>query len=194
MPYNYGIKNRYVPTNLIRNAYGWNGSQARPSEVPTHLMPTPTGMTSAEFRQQFAYEWVQSGESTLGFTNPPFTSGAAGRLLPGDPVSTVVRPVSSVATSVVERSRSARPESKARLYFMYNPEIDHQGLRVIPGSDGARPLQHHVPVEQPRGPAIDPRLQLQPLLRPAGRGDRRRSPRCLRGLPVLRPGRPQRRA
>ncbi len=124
MPYNYGIKNRYTPTALINKAYGWGGGyRGDLGDVPSRLMSTPAGMSAEQFRQQFAYEWLNSSESSVGFTNPPFASGAAGRLLPSiqTPGGVPVR----IQRGYIRRGEieAGKPESKARLYFMYNPEM-----------------------------------------------------------------------
>jgi hypothetical protein len=122
--YKYGIKNMYRPSALAPNAYGW--SSAPPysrADVPTSLMDQPRGITAEQFAQQFAYEWLHSGSTEPGFSNPPFVSGAAGRLLPtltegGGGQARILR-------GYIRRSQFEATDhvSRARLYFMYNPEI-----------------------------------------------------------------------
>ncbi len=124
MAYHYGIKNRYTPTQLINKAYGWGGGyRGDLGDVPSRLMSTPAGLSAEQFRQQFAYEWLNSSESSVGFTNPPFASGAAGRLLPSiqTPSGVPVR----IQRGYIRRGEieAGKPESKARLYFMFNPEM-----------------------------------------------------------------------
>jgi hypothetical protein len=123
MAYRYGIKNVYRPTQLISNAYGWTTApQYNRADVPTALMQAPTDITADELLQQFAYEWFQSGSSEAGLTNPPFVSGAAGRLLPfltsGGAPARILR-------GYIRRAQfdAGDTVSKARLYFMYNPEV-----------------------------------------------------------------------
>ena len=127
--YQYGIKNKFVPTALAPKAYGWKGgANYRSADVPASLVSS-SGLTPDILRQQFAYEWFQSGSAERGWTpgpnmsNPPFTSGAAGRLHPllvnnrGMPAR--------ILRGYIRRSEYD-PEpmslSRARLYFMYNPE------------------------------------------------------------------------
>jgi len=123
MPYRYGIKNVYRPTQLISNAYGWSTSPAyNRADVPTALMQQPSGITADELLQQFAYEWFQSGASEAGLTNPPFVSGAAGRLLP---FLTAGGAPARILRGYIRRAQYEAGDavSKARLYFMFNPEV-----------------------------------------------------------------------
>ena len=123
VPYRYGIKNRYTPTHLIKKAYGWSGTgPGNLKDVPTHLMLKGEGMTAEEFRQQFAYEWLNSSEVNAGYTNPPFVSGAAGRLLPY--LQTKTGAPARIQRGYIRRGEveAGQDISKARLYFMYNPE------------------------------------------------------------------------
>jgi hypothetical protein len=122
--YRYGIRNVYRPSRLAPNAYGWTGSpQYNRADVPTALMERPVNITQEQFEQQFAYEWFQSGEVTTGNSNPPFVSGAAGRLIPilTDQTGRPAR----ILRGYIRRAQTeaADPSSKARLYFMYNPEM-----------------------------------------------------------------------
>jgi hypothetical protein len=120
----YGIKNVYRPSQLAPRAYGW--STAPPytrADVPTALMERPANITSDQLAQQFAYEWFQSGESSMGLSNPPFVSGAAGRLLPG--LNEGSGGPARILRGYIRRSQYevGDAKSRARLYFMYNPEI-----------------------------------------------------------------------
>lgn len=125
MAYSYGIKNAYRPTTLAPNAFGWS---TRPpynrADVPTSLSTQPGDLTADQFRQQFAYEWFQSGQlgGDRSLSNPPFTSGAAGRLHPA------LRDAETGAPARILRGYIRRAEfnagdqiSRARLYFMFNP-------------------------------------------------------------------------
>lgn len=125
-PYSYGLRNLYRPTSLIPNAYGWS---TRPTyqraDVPTGLANKPGAMSDVEFLQQFAYEWYQSGQlnGNRNLSNPPFLSGAAGRLHPALRDSeTGLR--ARILRGYIRRAQTeaGNEVSKARLYFMYNPE------------------------------------------------------------------------
>ena len=134
--YQYGVRNSYRPSRLAPNAYGWSSSALyNRADIPTGLMNQ--GPNNDQFLQQFAYEWFQSSQvpQEYGFTNPPFTSGAAGRILPmlsGAPV--VVGgggggyyPTPTAPARILRgyiRRAAVEPDelSKTRLYFMYNPE------------------------------------------------------------------------
>lgn len=123
MTYKYGIKNVYRPSQLAPKAYGW--SSAPPysrADVPTALMDRPSNLTADQFAQQFAYEWFQSGETAMGLSNPPFVSGAAGRLMPFLQEGTGAP--ARILRGYIRRSQfdAGDAVSKARLYFMYNPE------------------------------------------------------------------------
>ena len=132
MAYQYGIVNKYRPTRLINNAYGWTGSPGyNRADVPTALMDQPTGITQDQFLQQFAYEWFQSGESVYfpgskfggtGYSNPPFIGGAAGRLIPS--LRSADGGVPRILRGYIRRAQfeAGDDSSRARLYFMYNPE------------------------------------------------------------------------
>ena len=127
MTYRYGIKNAYRPSQLAPKAYGWTtGARYAAADVPSQWV-TP-GLTAEVLKQQFAYEWFQSGEQSAGFTgaggfsNPPFVSGAAGRLHPllqdanGKPARILRGYIRRAEYEVMDDM------SKTRLYFMYNPE------------------------------------------------------------------------
>ena len=127
MAYTYGIKNTYRPSRLAPNAYGWSNRPAyNQADIPTALMDKPVDLTAEQFRQQFAYEWFQSGDlrGDRALTNPPFVSGAAGRIHP------LLRDQASGKPARILRGYIRRAEfeagndmSRARLYFMYNPEV-----------------------------------------------------------------------
>lgn len=124
MAYRYGLRNVYRPSQLVNKAYGWSTAPGyNRADVPTALMQsTPTNITSDELLQQFAYEWFQSSQITAGLSNPPFVSGAAGRLLPSLQNSTGT-PARILRGYIRRAAYDAGDQvSKARLYFMYNPE------------------------------------------------------------------------
>ena len=129
MAYRYGIKNTYRPSSLAPTAYGWNkGWTYNSADVPSQWVDTQNSISTEVLRQQFAYEWFQSGDQFAGFTgeqgltNPPFVSGAAGRLHPllvdasGKPARILRGYIRRAEYDVTDNL------SKARLYFMYNPE------------------------------------------------------------------------
>lgn len=123
MAYRYGIKNAYRPSALSPRAYGWSGAPAyNQADVPTALMDRPDDLTADQFRQQFAYEWFQSAGVQRGYSNPPFASGASGRLNPVLESESGGPP--RILRGYIRRAQfdSADPVSRTRLYFMYNPE------------------------------------------------------------------------
>ena len=125
MAYRYGIKNVYRPSQLISNAYGWSGApQYNRADIPTALMDAPAGLSQEQFLQQFAYEWYQSGSTSVGMSNPPFIGGAAGRLHPALTEALGGGP-SRILRGFIRRAQFDAGDnvSRARLYFMYNPEI-----------------------------------------------------------------------
>lgn len=145
MPYSYGIKNVYRPSKLAPNAYAWSTRPGYTSaDVPSGLMDQPANITHDQYVQQFAYEWFQSGSlsdaaavspngvtwsgisgyTARSLTNPPFISGAAGRLLPMLRDAATGGPA-RILRGYIRRAgfESGDAMSRARLYFMYNPEI-----------------------------------------------------------------------
>jgi hypothetical protein len=125
-----GSANSYRPTALSFNSYGWKGApQYNRADVPTRWAEGATETQRAVLEQQLAYEWLASepsGSNPMGgwgmATNPPFTTDAAGRLLPqllnshGQPAR--------ILRGFIRRAEydNSDQASKARLYFMYNPE------------------------------------------------------------------------
>ena len=129
--YNYGITNKYRPSRLVPNAYGWSGSPGyNRADVPTALMNQPSNISQDQFLQQFAYEWFQSGDIAnsltkfggTGYSNPPFIGGAAGRLIPG--LRSADGGVPRILRGYIRRAQyeAVDNSSRSRLYFMYNPE------------------------------------------------------------------------
>jgi hypothetical protein len=138
MAYSYGIRNTYRPSALAPNAYGWSSRpQYNRADVPTGLMDRPANLTSDQFLQQFAYEWFQSSQIPANYnsptanvtgganlTNPPFASGAAGRLHPLLRDSETGKPARILRGYIRRAEFSAGDQmTRARLYFMYNPEV-----------------------------------------------------------------------
>lgn len=126
MPYQYGIKNTFRPTALIPNAYGWSTRpQYQRADVPTGMFIRDQVPDPSVLLQQFAYEWFKSGElnDNANLANPPFISGAAGRLHPSLRDTTTGLPARILRGFIRRADKEAGNEmSKARLYFMYNPE------------------------------------------------------------------------
>ena len=131
MAYRYGIKNTYRPSTLSPKPYAWStGPAYNRADIPTAYMnPTASATTAEELKQQLAYEWYQSSEVTWNESNPPFASGASGRLHPtlaltSSSVGGVHSPA-RILRGYIRRAQNevGKPMSKARLYFMYNPEV-----------------------------------------------------------------------
>ena len=127
--YRYAIKNQFRPTQLAPNAYGWSTApQYNRADIPTGLMNRPAELTQEQFMQQFAYEWYQSsqinaeGPYQWEFSNPPFVSGAAGRLHPA--LQNSSGQPARILRGYIRRAQqeAADQMSRARLYFMWNPE------------------------------------------------------------------------
>jgi hypothetical protein len=131
--YRYGVKNTYRPTGLINKAYGFSSAPGYTrADIPTAML-TDTGLQTDQLLQQFAYEWYQSGSVAVGYSNPPFVSGAAGRLLPsltstrgGGAIGSgqVATQPARILRGYIRRAQTEAGDekSKSRLYFMYNPE------------------------------------------------------------------------
>ena len=110
------MTNSYVA--LVSNPYGFSGA------APNNLANVPSkwaasnGLTPEELTQKLAYEWLNSYEITGADSNPPFTSGAAGRLIPG------LNGGQRIVRGYIRRANYEAGDfvSKARLNFMYNPE------------------------------------------------------------------------
>lgn len=113
---NSGNTNNYVA--LVSAPYGFSGAAPRTqSDVPSHWA-TNNALSPEQLTQKLAYEWLNSHEINGQQSNPPFTSGAAGRLIPGlNGDQRIVR--GYIRRAQYEASDST---SKSRLYFMFNPE------------------------------------------------------------------------
>src|SRR5262245_40406183 len=117
------IRNTFTPTTLIPDPYGWKSAPPyNRADVPATWVNTSV-MTADQLAASFAYEWLDAHQISRGFSNPPFTTGAAGRLHPllkdsqGNPAR--------ILRGFIRRAEvdPGDPASKGRLYFMYNPEV-----------------------------------------------------------------------
>lgn len=127
------IRNRYTPTSLVPNPYGWTGSStSNRADVPTALIGA-SNVSSEEVQRTLAYEWLESGQlADHNYANPPFTSGAAGRLLPS--LVDEFGQSAKILRGFIRRAQweAGDPVTKARLYFMYNPEtIERQYISYL---------------------------------------------------------------
>lgn len=97
----------------------YQSTQETPYNSTTGGFNAVGGTTSYDqLQQRLAYEWLNSNALPSGdYANPPFNGGAAGRLHPALNGDKIVR-------GYIRRSAydGADPVSKARMYFMYNPE------------------------------------------------------------------------
>jgi len=120
-----GLVNRFRPTALSFNSYGWKGSPLyNRADVPSQWVEGVGGLDRTVIEQQLAYEWLNSSEAGGPgniWTNPPFLSGAAGRLMSG--AQSGASPA-RILRGFIRRSESDIGDiaSMSRLYFMYNPE------------------------------------------------------------------------
>ena len=134
-------KNTYVPAGLTgTRAYNWSRSAYSSSNVPSD---TDSGDPGRRWQSTSAYEWLDYGQHIPGQhvsvrweTNPPFHEWEAGRL-PKDFVavdSSGKQVPARILRGYIRRAEynvADRP-SKARLYFMYNPEkIERQYVSYL---------------------------------------------------------------
>ena len=118
--------NVFRPSALTPKPYGWTRS-------PVYNKGDIPRVAGGDPLQAYAYEWLGSGglDGVSDYANPPFLSGAAGRLIPslrgeGDSPR--------ILRGYIRRANRdpADNKSKARLYFMYNPaEISRQYLSYL---------------------------------------------------------------
>jgi hypothetical protein len=112
----------YRPTALTFNGAAARGAAPyNAADIPVPSYMVSPGVDRTVLQQQFAYEWYdQSGRYAMG-SNPPFTKGSAGRLLPDFTSDGQPR---RILRGFIRRSDydMADTKSGARLYFMYNPE------------------------------------------------------------------------
>ena len=121
-----GLINKFRPTALSFNAYGWKGSpQYNRADVPSQWVEGVGSVDRTIIEQQLAYEWLNSSDAGGPgniWTNPPFLSGAAGRLMSGMVASD--NTPARILRGFIRRSEADISDvaSMSRLYFMYNPE------------------------------------------------------------------------
>ena len=136
-----------------------------------------------------------SGTTSRGATvagrNPPFTQGAAGRLLPALEEGGIPS-ASCVASSGAAEYDPADAKSTARLYFMYNPEKITRDYVSYLDQGALDPFNTVFQSGNLVPPPSFMDFTFSPAVRPPGGGAGPRPPRRLRGLRVLRPRRPQR--
>lgn len=111
--------NSFKPSEF--KSYGWAGAPRYKSGD----MPIPDEIPNEDrtiFAQQFAYEWLDSGDPLNAQSNPPFLTGSGGRLMSDlrNPQGGIPR----ILRGYIRRADydTADQMTKARLYFMYNPE------------------------------------------------------------------------
>ena len=111
--------NSFKPSEF--KSYGWEGAPRYrsgdmpiPSEIPTE--------DRTIFAQQFAYEWLDSGDPLNQSSNPPFLTGTGGRLSPD--LRNHLGGIPRILRGYIRRADydNADAMTKSRLYFMYNPE------------------------------------------------------------------------
>jgi hypothetical protein len=113
---NAGNTNNYVA--LVSAPYGFTGAAPyNQSDVPSHWASN-NALSPQQLEQKLAYEWLNSHEISGEDSNPPFTSGASGRLIPG------LNGGQRIVRGYIRRANYEANDatSKKRLYFMYNPE------------------------------------------------------------------------
>ena len=104
-------------TSLVSAPYGFTGAAPyNLSDVPARWA-TNSALTPEQLTQKLAYEWLNSHEIGGSDSNPPFTTGAAGRIHPTLQGQRITR-------GYIRRANyeAGDATSKSRLYFMYNPE------------------------------------------------------------------------
>jgi len=121
-----GLINKFRPTALSFNSYGWKGSPLyNRADVPSQWVEGVGTVDRTVIEQQMAYEWLNSSEAGgpgVIWTNPPFLGGAAGRLLPM--METANGTPARILRGFIRRSEADIGDitSMSRLYFMYNPD------------------------------------------------------------------------
>lgn len=120
-----GLINKFRPTALSFNSYGWKGSPLyNRADVPAQWVEGVGSVDRTVIEQQMAYEWLNSSEAGgpgVIWTNPPFLGGAAGRLMPMQ--ETANGSPARILRGFIRRSEAEIGDitSMSRLYFMYNP-------------------------------------------------------------------------
>lgn len=113
MPPGQRSTNYYSP--LVPNPYG--------SNAPYNNADVPVGWANSsappeQLARRLVYEWYQSSQTEGRLSNPPFLTGAAGRISPVLKDSGVPR----ILRGYIRRANYDDEVSKSRLYFMFNPE------------------------------------------------------------------------
>ncbi len=111
--------NSFKPSEF--KSYGWSGAPRYKSGD----LPIPDEIPNEDrtiFAQQFAYEWLDSGDPLNAQSNPPFLTGSAGRISPD--LRNAQGGIPRILRGYIRRAEydTADQMSKSRLYFMYNPE------------------------------------------------------------------------
>lgn len=107
--------NVYNP--LVSAPYGFTGAAPYNLEDVPARLASSNALSPEQLTKKLAYEWLNSHEIGGSDSNPPFTSGAAGRLNP-------ILEGQRITRGYIRRAQyeASDATSKARLYFMYNPE------------------------------------------------------------------------
>lgn len=115
---------RFTPMRFTNpGAYGWIGNAWANPRAPYTAADVPSSMRTDP--SNTAYEWFRYSEKRTGggFTqsNPPFSSDAAGRLIPA--LQNVNGAQARILRGFIRRAEydTTDPLSTSRLYFMYNP-------------------------------------------------------------------------
>lgn len=109
------VTNAFSP--LVSAPYGFTGA------APYNLADVPSrwaannALSPEQLTKRLAYEWLNSHEIGGNYSNPPFTSGAAGRLHP-------ILQSQRITRGYIRRAQYEKDDatSNSRLYFMFNPE------------------------------------------------------------------------
>lgn len=102
---------------LVSAPYGFSGAAPyNLSDVPARWASN-SALSPEMLTQKLAYEWLNSHEVGGSDANPPFTSGAAGRINP-------ILQGQRITRGYIRRASydASDATSKSRLYFMFNPE------------------------------------------------------------------------
>lgn len=102
---------------LFPNPYGSPTAPYNNADVPVNW--ANTSMPPEQLARKLAYEWYQSSQIDGQYANPPFLSGAAGRISPVLQTNGVPR----ILRGYIRRANYDDDVSRSRLYFMYNPEV-----------------------------------------------------------------------
>jgi hypothetical protein len=102
---------------LFPNPYGSSAAPYNNADVPVAW--ANSSLPPEQLSRKLAYEWFQSSMLPNGsYANPPFVSGAAGRINP----VLMDKGVPRILRGYIRRAAYDDDASKARLYFMFNPE------------------------------------------------------------------------